>query len=144
MVSTSLCASMQYEAGGCGFILMINKLTWIISCSLDPFLPMVRSFTQWQNHLPSRPILVRVVHTIGGVISSYRLFTKCPCPSTTVQDLYVTLCHNDETSNTLTHLMWPYYTEKQLRHNLMYTVDHTFRYRSKKFIHTCTESSMHA
>ena len=39
-----------------------------------------------------------------------------------------------QNANTLTHLMSPYYTERQLNHNLMYTMDHTFGYRRKKFV----------
>ena len=33
-----------------------------------------------------------------------------------------------------------YYTERRPNHNLIYTVDHTFGYRSKKFIRGCTKS----
>ena len=47
-------------------------------------------------------------------------------------------------TNTLTHLMSPYYSKGQLNHNLMYTMDHTFDYRSQKFTHTCRKSSAHA
>ena len=93
---------------------------------------------------PRSPHFIGVVYTTGGVIHGYRCLAKCPCPSTTIQDLYVTLSHSDETSNTLTHLMSPYYTERQPNHNnLMYTVDHTFRYRTKKFICACAKSSAH-
>ena len=49
---------------------------------------------------------------------------------------------HDKTFKTLTHLMLPYYTERQPNH--MYTVDNNFGYRSKKFICTCTKSSAHA
>ena len=69
---------------------------------------------------------------------------KHPCPSTSVQDLYATLCQSGETSITSTHLMSPYYTERRPSHNLMYTVDHTFTYSSEKFLCACAESSMHA
>ena len=44
-----------------------------------------------------------------------------------------------ETTNTLTHLMSPYYTERRQNHNLMYAMEHTFGYRNKKFIWTCGE-----
>ena len=40
--------------------------------------------------------------------------------------------------------MSPYYTERRPNHNLMYTVDHTFGYRSKKLICACAKSSAHA
>ena len=36
-----------------------------------------------------------------------------------------------------------YYTKRQPSHNLMYTIDHTFGYHSKKFIPACTELSTH-
>ena len=49
---------------------------------------------------------------------------KCPCTST---------C-----------LMSPYYTKRQPNHNLVYTWDHTFGYRSKKFICVCAKLSAHA
>ena len=49
-----------------------------------------------------------------------------------------------EKTNTLTHLMWPYDTQRQLNHNFMYTVDHTFSYRRRKFICTCMKLSAHA
>ena len=45
---------------------------------------------------------------------------KHPCPSTTVQDLYVTFCHGGKTSNTSAHLMWPYYTKRRLYHEVPY------------------------
>ena len=35
---------------------------------------------------------------------------------------------------TSSHLMSPCYTERRLSHNVMYTVDYTFSYCSKKFI----------
>ena len=38
---------------------------------------------------------------------------------------------------TSTHLMLLYYTERQLSHNLIYTVDHNSSYSSKKFICAC-------
>ena len=41
-----------------------------------------------------------------------------------------------------THLMLPCYTERQLSHNLIYTIDYTFSYRSKKFMCTCSHSSV--
>ena len=47
-------------------------------------------------------------------------------------------------TNTLTHLMLLYYTERRLNHNLMYNVDHTFSYPSKKFICACVKLSVHA
>ena len=40
--------------------------------------------------------------------------------------------------------MLPYYTERQPNHKLMYTVDHTFVYHSKKFICTCAKLAAHA
>ena len=106
--------------------------------------PVVRSFTWQLNYLLGHPHFVRVVHTTGGVICGYRHLVRRPCPLATVQDLYATLCHSGETSNTSMHLMSLYYTERQPSHNLMYTMYHTFGYRSKKFICTCTESSTYA
>ena len=49
----------------------------------------------------------------GGVIHSYRHF-ECPCPSTTIQDSYLTLCHSGDTVTqcTATCLMLLYYTER--------------------------------
>ena len=100
---------------------------------------------RWRNCLPGHLILFELftLQATGGVICSYNLrnapvlqlpfkirlrpcvtVTKCPCTST--------------------HLMSLYYTERQPNHNLMYTVDHTFGYRSKKFMCTCTKSSAHA
>ena len=40
--------------------------------------------------------------------------------------------------------MSPDYTRRQLNHNLMYTMDHTFGYHSKKFICACVKLSAHA
>ena len=52
--------------------------------------------------------------------------------------------HVAKTTNTLTRLMSPYYTKRRSNHNLMYTMDHTFGYHSKKFIRACAKSSAHA
>ena len=41
-----------------------------------------------------------------------------------------------------TRCMSLYYTKRQLNHNLMYTVDHTFGYSSKKL--TCSNLSVYA
>ena len=49
-----------------------------------------------------------------------------------------------EMTNTLIHLMSPYYTKRRPNHNLMYTVDHTFGYHSKRFIRTHTKFFAHA
>ena len=49
-----------------------------------------------------------------------------------------------KTTNTLTHLMSPYYTERRPNHNLMYTMDHTFSYHSKNFIYARAKSSVRA
>ena len=40
--------------------------------------------------------------------------------------------------------MLPYCNKRQPNHNLMYTMDHTFTYHRKKFIHVCAKSSAHA
>ena len=47
-------------------------------------------------------------------------------------------------SITSSHLMSQYYTKTRLNHNIMYTVDYTSGYRSKKFICECMKSSAHA
>ena len=49
-----------------------------------------------------------------------------------------------KTTNTSTHHMSSCYAEGRPSHNHIYTVDHNFGYRSKKFIRTWTESSAHA
>ena len=46
-------------------------------------------------------------------------------------------------SNTSTHLMVLYNTEGPPCHNLIYTVDHTFSYYSKKFICACLHLCVH-
>ena len=69
---------------------------------------------------------------------------KHSCPSTTIQDLYATLCHSGEMPYTSTDLIPLYYTKRRLSHSLMYTLDHTLGFRSKKFRRACAESSMHA
>ena len=44
------------------------------------------------NHAPRRsPHFMRVVQTTGSVIHGYKHLVKCPCPSTTIPDSYVTL-----------------------------------------------------
>ena len=85
------------------------------------------------------PQFIRVVHTTDGVICSYRHLAKRPCPSTTGQDLYTTMCHSGEMSNTSTYLMSPYHTERQLSHNLMYNLIWTkpLGYQSTEEIHVC-------
>ena len=37
--------------------------------------------------------------------------------------------------------MSPYYSKRRASHNIIYTVDHTFSYSSKKFICICSHSS---
>ena len=44
--------------------------------------------------LPRSPHCIQVVHTIGSVICGYRHLVKCPCPLTTIEDSYATLCHS--------------------------------------------------
>ena len=39
--------------------------------------------------------------------------------------------------------MSPYNTERRPNYDLMCTVDHTFSYRSQKFKHACTKSSVY-
>ena len=88
---------------------------------------------------PRSPHLVRVVHATGGVIHGYKHLVKRPCP------LPFENCDTvAKRPFTSTHLMLPYYTERQPSHKLMYTVDHTFGYHSQKFICTCMKWSMHA
>ena len=90
---------------------------------------------------PRSPNFIRVVHTVSCVVRRYRRLAKRPCLSTTIQDLYATLSYRAKCPNTSTHLMSLYYTKKRPNHNLIYTVDHTFGYHSKKFI--CSHSSPH-
>ena len=41
---------------------------------------------------------IRVVHTTSGVSHGCRDLPKCPCSSTTICDLYASLCHSGEMS----------------------------------------------
>ena len=105
--------------------------------------------------LPRSPDFVPVVHTTGGLpLIEHGLLTVNNSRKTVLQTLVTEKqsqltfsCHwtvSGETTNTLTHLMSPCCTERQLNHNLMYTMDHTFGYHSKKFIHACLKLSVHA
>ena len=73
-------------------------------------------------------------HTTAGIIGGCRHWVIHPCPSTTVGDSYAKLRHSGETSNTPTHLMSPYYTERRPSHYLIHTADHTL----------CSHSPAHA
>ena len=93
---------------------------------------------------PRSAHFVQIVHTRGGVIRGYMRLVKRPCPSTTIRDLYATLCHSDETSM---YLHSPYVavlhqktTESQLNVQRGLHLD----YHSKKFICACVKSSAHA
>ena len=64
-------------------------------------------------------------HTAGGITLAYRQCVNSPVlqlPSEVCRRSCNTLAKRPFTS---THLMSPYYTERQPSHNLIYTVDHT-------------------
>ena len=100
---------------------------------------------RWRNRLPGHPISSEYSTLQACVICGYRHLAKRPCSLTTVWDSYATLCHLVvERPCTSIRLMSPYYTERRPSHNLIYTVDYTFRYRSKKYLCACLLSSTHA
>ena len=49
---------------------------------------------------PRSPHFGWVVHTTGSIICDYSHLGKWPCPSTTVRDSYVTLCHRGDSEFT--------------------------------------------
>ena len=61
-----------------------------------------------------------------AITHGYRRVVKCPCPSATVQDSYVTLRHNGETSIYLhSPYVSPCYIDRRPSDNLTYTMDYT-------------------
>ena len=108
---------------------------------------------------PRSPHLVRVVHTTGGepllghtslTINNSRitvlqtLVTEKQPPLTSTHLRQPSDQHVPKRPIPLLNLMSLYYNERRPNHNLKYTVDHTFSYRSKKFINACAKSSVHA
>ena len=118
--------------------------------------PTVRSFFYVGTALRS-PHCIRVVHTtVGRLLIGHSFLTISNSWMTVLQTL-VTKQQPPLPQFTFSSLWmnrWQDYTylnspisilhQKRLNHNLMYTVDHTFCYRSTKFICACAKSSADA
>ena len=107
--------------------------------TLQAVYPMVRGFLRRQNHLQSHHIPPEIwcsIHTTDVSPCGSLCLVKHPCPSSTC---------DIETKHPFTSssLMLPCYTERRPSHNLIYSMDHTFSYRSKKFICASSLSPMH-
>ena len=93
---------------------------------------------------PGMPDIFRdlMYQNTGSIICGYRYWVKCPCPSEGSEGK---LAHSGQMLNTSTHLALNCYTKKTTEsQSYIYTMDHSFRYHSKKFICTCSDLPSHA